>query len=246
MLYIHPITIIYIILGISANHFNSLLYLYSIALIHELSHIFCAKIFKLKLKEIVLYPTGFKAEIKDFANAKAHVQILIILAGPLSFFITFLMANILFKMNLISQFGLRTINEYNLVILLFNLLPIYPLDGGKLIDIALANFFDEKVTRIIRIVVSFIFLIVFMFALHTLGDILMFIMVLISLISSTIKWKKDYFTFLILRKYEINKYKDKVNDRPCIYRYKKNWYLKDSIIYNESQIIDVLLKSKKR
>ena len=85
-----------------------------------------------------------------------------------------------------------------------------------------------------------------MFALHTLGDILMFIMVLISLISSTIKWKKDYFTFLILRKYEINKYKDKVNDRPCIYRYKKNWYLKDSIIYNESQIIDVLLKSKKR
>lgn len=244
MIFIHPITIIYIVLGIMTNRFNLLFSLYSIALIHEMSHILVAKIFKLKINYIVLYPTGFQADIENLDHLKPIPQILVIIAGPLSYFITLFIANYLLKINTISVFGYQTILEYNFVILVFNLLPLYPLDGGKLLDIILATILDEKITRIVRSIISFFVLIIFASMVKTLGDLTMFILLVLTFISTIKNFKKDYFSYLIKRKFEKFKYPDKINNKLCIYRYKNNWFLKKSIFYNEQEIIKSILENK--
>jgi Zn-dependent protease len=50
--------------------------------------------------------------------------------------------------------------NYHYSLLFFNLLPIFPLDGSKLINIILSKFISFKKSHIIMIYVSYIFLII--------------------------------------------------------------------------------------
>ena len=78
MVIIHPFTIIYILLSLMTNHYYGLVFLYLFGFIHELSHVLTAKFFHIKTKEIILYPTGFKAKIEDFTHLSCIKQFLIV------------------------------------------------------------------------------------------------------------------------------------------------------------------------
>ena len=159
MVFIHPFSVIYIVLALMTNRFYGLVFLYLFGFIHEIFHVLTAKIFKVKTKEIVLYPTGFKAKIDDYSSLSFFKQLLIIISGPLSYFLIILIIENLHYSNIISVYGKRLCNQYNLLILLFNLLPCYPLDGGKIIDLFIAHFVDEFKCRIIRVIISFLIII---------------------------------------------------------------------------------------
>ena len=53
--------------------------------------------------------------------------------------------------------------EYNLYILLFNLLPIFPLDGSKIFNLFLNQLFSFKKSHIYSIILSIIMLSFFLF-----------------------------------------------------------------------------------
>ena len=106
------------------------------ALVHELGHLFCGIILGLKPKTLKIMPLGlcieFKTELEDYntkvkkSNKLTIKKMIIAMAGPI---VNLLIALTLFIINI----NLEDVIYCNLLIAIFNLLPIYPLDGGRIL-----------------------------------------------------------------------------------------------------------------
>lgn len=110
------------------------------ALFHELGHLLCGVILGFKPASISIIPFGFKLGFKinydDYnvkikkANKLTIKKIIIALAGPLTNFICIIVL-MCFK-NHIYQY--QNAIYANILLILFNLIPIYPLDGGRIMQ----------------------------------------------------------------------------------------------------------------
>ncbi|CDE90783.1 peptidase M50 [Clostridium sp. CAG:389] len=109
------------------------------ALIHELGHLLAGLLLGMKPEKIELMPFGvsisFKIKVEEYnkkikkGNLLEIKKILVAIAGPLTNFIIILITNSL-KIDIFK--GLIIIYT-NFLIMIFNLLPIYPLDGGRVL-----------------------------------------------------------------------------------------------------------------
>lgn len=93
------------------------MYFYMFIFLHELAHILVALILKIKLIDVSFLPFGVNARF-DFENHKIK-EILISFAGPI--------------LSLIFALYLPKYRVINLFILITNLIPIFPLDGGRIL-----------------------------------------------------------------------------------------------------------------
>lgn len=121
-------------------------------IIHELGHLICGLVLGLKPKSLKIMPLGFSIEFKiltDYYNKKVGKgntldlkKLLIALGGPITNFIIVIIC-IVSK----NKFGIPNL-EYiiypNILIGLFNLLPIYPMDGGRVIKYVLNMCIGKK------------------------------------------------------------------------------------------------------
>ncbi len=108
------------------------LYYYLFVILHEFSHIIMAILLNVDIAEITLLPIGVNATYKDSLEKNVYKEILISLAGPA--------ASFLFALFLKD----KTYVMMNIVIGIFNLIPIYPFDGGKIICGFLCIIFGDK------------------------------------------------------------------------------------------------------
>lgn len=99
---------------------------YFSVLIHEMAHIVIALILNVDVDELWLMPVGVCAIYKE--NIVPIKEVIISLAGPIMSLILAMFS----KDNFISN--------VNIIIMILNLIPIYPLDGGRLQK----NFFVYK------------------------------------------------------------------------------------------------------
>lgn len=109
------------------------------ALIHEMGHLICGLVLGLKPKSLKIMPLGvcveFNVMCNDYnkkiknANGLAIKKMLIALAGPFTNILIIAFC-ILLKNNVDISLNNQIIYA-NILIALFNLLPIYPLDGGR-------------------------------------------------------------------------------------------------------------------
>lgn len=106
-------------------------------LLHELGHALVAKHFKLPISNITLFLFGGVAEIKK-EPTRPKVEFLIAIAGPI---VSFVLVIILYALSLLSEHQgwpilITGVTRYlafiNLAIVIFNLIPAFPLDGGRI------------------------------------------------------------------------------------------------------------------
>ena len=103
------------------------IFLFSIIL-HEIGHLFMAKILKININRVKFKIIGISAEFENEVEEKYIRKIFVLLMGP---FMNLLIGSSLL---LVKEFTYREEIIYiNLILFLFNLLPIIPLDGGKII-----------------------------------------------------------------------------------------------------------------
>lgn len=94
-------------------------------LIHEAGHLGAAKANRMRIRSITILPYGGEMEISGLADHSRRARVLLALGGPLA--TTLLLA-------LVMSFpfpGSVDVARIQLLILLINLLPILPLDGGQ-------------------------------------------------------------------------------------------------------------------
>lgn len=109
------------------------------AIIHELGHLVAGLLMGMKPEKIEIMPFGvsisFKINVKEYnkkikkGNVLEIKKIIVALAGPITNFIIILITNNL-NLDLIKS---MLIIYTNFLIMIFNLLPIYPLDGGRVL-----------------------------------------------------------------------------------------------------------------
>jgi len=124
---------------------------------HECAHIIVGLLLGLKIKSLSIMPFGFNIIFKDNIKIKTHhyKKILIAASGP---FLNFLIAGILM---LVKQTPvIQNIIYINILIGGFNLFPIYPLDGGRILKAILkirklnAEEVTYKTSKIIVVIIT--------------------------------------------------------------------------------------------
>ena len=117
--------------------FKDFLIYFFIIFVHEAGHAITGILLGWKLKCISIYPFGGYTKFDEDINRPMKEEMLILLMGPLVQIITCGLILLLFPH---LSFGSLFL-QYNLSILLFNLLPIYPLDGGRMVNLFFNKFF---------------------------------------------------------------------------------------------------------
>lgn len=130
---IHPL--FWAILGIGGitGLFKEIMMLFVIVLIHEFGHALMAYRFGWRIRRIYLLPFGGMAEMEEYGNRPVKEEILVTICGPLQHIWMIAASYMLVLTPIWSEADHQMFLFHNITILLFNLLPVMPLDGGKLV-----------------------------------------------------------------------------------------------------------------
>ncbi|MBT2688088.1 M50 family metallopeptidase [Bacillus sp. ISL-47] len=132
-IHIHPLLWAIIGLSVATAHFIELCLLLLIIFVHEMGHAAAAALFSWRIKRIALLPFGGVAEMDEHGNRPLKEEIIVIISGPLQHIWMMGAALLFYQLTWMPQEIFQLFIQFNLMILIFNLLPVWPLDGGKLI-----------------------------------------------------------------------------------------------------------------
>lgn len=126
------------------------------AFIHELGHLLAGILLGLKAKGIDIMPFGVSINFEDYSNKYIAKKIIIALAGPL--------VNAIIVILGVYNNWEEEIIYANILIGLFNLIPLYPLDGGRILKYIIqlatnskeAEMFAYKLSNILIIILTLV------------------------------------------------------------------------------------------
>ncbi len=151
--FVHPTFLLVLFLpGVLADGLLSVLLLLSVfgcVLLHEFGHALMARRFGIETVDITLYPIGGVARLQRLPLA-AGAELLIALAGPAVNFVIvgalILLGSLGFDRALAGTelgFFMAELMVVNLVLGLFNLIPAFPMDGGRVLRALLSGVMDR-------------------------------------------------------------------------------------------------------
>lgn len=211
---IHPLFIFFLIISFLTGTFVHVFILICIVFIHELGHFIVATYYRWEIDEVVLWVFGGVMKTEDIYTRPLKEEIFVTVAGPMQHGFIYLLLMFFSYFQLMPDELVRLIKHYNLIIFLFNLLPIYPLDGGRFVLSLLYFVFPFRYAYRNMLIVSFVnilgllFIQLFLFPFN-LTSFLLFCFLLLDIYSY---WKNAYFIFMrfLLHRLNWNKGKYKV------------------------------------
>ena len=215
-----------LIIVLTGNFKNFFSY-FSLLFLHELGHSLMGIILGYQLDRIIFYPYGGVTTFNMPLNIPLKNELLVLLAGPFFQIIAYYLLKRFFN----------NLDIYHYSLLIFNLLPIYPLDGGKIFNILCNYSFNYLKSFTITFILSIFFLfilIIYSIQIHNFNLLLMVIVLFIKCLEFYKKRFYYYERFLLeryLHQYSFSKFKNIKNI--------KNFY-RDThhyINYQEEKII---------
>lgn len=200
-------TYICLLLSFLAGYFEYV-YLFLITiLIHECGHMIFAKIIGFKFDKIILYPFGGITIYNEDLNVNSNKELFVLLGGIIFQLLFFILLVILYNNLYITEHTFKIIKKINIILVSFNFMPVIPLDGGKLTNIILDKLFSYRLSNIISIIISIVFICLFILKNKTIFGIILTLFLIKSIIIEITNLKYKYNKFLLER--YINKYKFK-------------------------------------
>ncbi|MEG0522380.1 MAG: hypothetical protein RR516_00685 [Erysipelotrichaceae bacterium] len=239
----------FILILLSNKLFNLYMWIIVILIIHELGHILAAKIFKFKITKIKLHPYGLSANIKDLGYMNIYKELLIAIAGILMQLLFIPLLYLFNNLNIISYSYLNYLLDINYNIIMFNMLMIYPLDGGRCLQCILGLIFKYKISEILLIGLSIINIIL-VYNLKVLNDIAGAIVLIVLLISNILRIKELNYKLINFYMYRyINPFKGKIkiNHTKDLYRNSLNLLvIRGELIREDKFLNDFFNKNNKK
>lgn len=138
---IHPTFLaLVVLLGVSGLAAKGLL-VFTLVILHEIAHTLAARSYGVKIHSVELYPYGGTAVLEDTFEGKGREETVIAFAGPALNLSLFLLLTLLHWEGLLAGVWVEEVIQINFWLFAFNLLPVLPLDGGRIARSLLANTF---------------------------------------------------------------------------------------------------------
>ena len=207
-------TYLLIVLALLSGYIKNIFIILIIVLIHELGHVFFFSLFKIDIVSIIIYPFGGVTTVNKRIHERIYKDIFISLGGIIFQLILSIIFYLLYSNNLIVRSTYLIFNTYNKSVLLFNLLPIIPLDGSKFLFSLLSKYLSFKMSNIVSIIIGIISLIVFIvyISISGLNDLVIVIFLCIKLIELIKNYKYIMNKFYLERIIYNNYYDGIVSD----------------------------------
>ncbi len=152
---IHPVSfIIWIWLFWVVGVLSAIGYIFAI-IVHEFGHFFMAKFLGYKLSKFSISPYGFSLSYQQ-QNFDYRDELKIALAGPMANFVSIIFVLGLWWICPASFFATHDFVTISLLLALFNLLPAYPLDGGRIFVSCASHFLSTKAAKKITLMFNFL------------------------------------------------------------------------------------------
>ncbi|MCA0755268.1 M50 family metallopeptidase [Paenibacillus sp. N4] len=136
---IHPLFVIIMLGSVATGYFAELFTLFLLVFVHELGHVIAARSCGWTVREVKLLPFGGVAEVDEAGGVPAKEEAFVAIAGPLQNVWMGLAAWGCGELGIWAAEWAEYVWKANVMIGLFNLLPIHPLDGGKLLQAGLSR-----------------------------------------------------------------------------------------------------------
>jgi tetratricopeptide (TPR) repeat protein len=166
--------------------------------LHEGAHALAARLVKIKTKRIVLWLLGGFTILSHEPEKPVH-RLLIYLAGPLAtavlgalFFVIYyyMPPNLPFFWIYIYSRLFLALTVLNIALFIFNILPVYPLDGGNILHALMELLFGKPGANLITMIISIPVLIgLIVLGFYTRDYILLVVCAFIALAISTLHWR---------------------------------------------------------
>lgn len=233
---IHPLTYIFILLSFITGYFKYIIYLMSLIYIHELGHITAGILLNWNIKKVVICPFGGMTYFDELQNRSMKEEFIIIILGPIYQILFYLLLNYL---------NLKTplLTNINTFLLIFNLLPIFPLDGSKLVLLFLEKIFSFYKSYIILIIISILTILLLIFVYHSFLYIILYLFLLFQIYLLN-KQRKELFHKFILERilYPFNFKKSKIiKTKKEMKREYNHYYFYKNKLINEQTFLTLFL-----
>lgn len=242
---ISPSFILIILLSLVSGLFKDIMCLFLIIIIHETGHVITSILFNWKISNIRISIVGGYITYDEEIDKPFIEELIISISGILMQVMLCLTTFFLFKNNLIDNRLYLLISKYNNAIMLFNLLPIIPLDGSKVVNTILSVFlpFKKVLNMLNYISLISIILIIITLIINKINfevSYIMLLSILINKIIEAIKLLPHVFNKFLFERYtKEKKYKKSIliNGIYDFYRQKNHYSYIDRKYCNEREIL---------
>lgn len=198
-IYLHPIFIITLLIFILIGRFRFIIYFMLLILIHELGHILMSLLFKWKIDKIIILPFGGITKYNEIINRPLIEEFLVAISG--------ILFQILFYKIIHDYIDYKYFTLINYFIIIFNLIPIYPLDGAKILNVLFSKITSFKNSILLTVIVSYISLIILSLLLFNINKLLFMLFIFLFIEVNKLYKEKD----LIFNKFLLERYLNDFN-----------------------------------
>lgn len=141
---VNPLFVVIAGIYVVAGYGHQMAIAFIVVTLHELTHAGVADSFGLRVERIELWPFGGMAKISGLSSQEPYIEAMVAVAGPLQNFVLAACAWSFGRVLPLNPSWVSYFMEANLLIGALNLLPVAPLDGGRLAKIYLAHKFGHR------------------------------------------------------------------------------------------------------
>ena len=230
-------SLLFFILASYSGYGKSLLQIFLLISIHELFHILTALALRYEIASICIFPFGLSMQLDNLEFRHSIDEIMIAMAGLVSYLCSMPLLEYVYQFDYISKVNFHWLQTINTSILIFNSLPIYPLDGGRILHGLMHMIMPYRLAKKTTIICSsFCFCLI---SLKFVDSISMFVIVLLflcfQLVQSWISIPIMTRLFYLHRYIHPSKYKAKYHQYDDLYRNKTNFIASKHEILSEQE-----------
>lgn len=245
---IHPVFFFLIFASVLTGLFKEFSIFFIIIFVHEIGHVISATYYHWNIKTINFYPFGGLIKFDEQINKPIKEELIIVISGLFMQSLLYFFICILHNFYYISDNLFFAFQKYHYSILLFNLLPIYPLDGIKIINLLFSKIFPYKFSHLLSLIISYIFIVIFIiysFKNSLSMNTLLIISLLISKLIEERKNHKYYFNKFVFERYlynfnfksikiiNNNKIKKMYRDKKHVFKVNKDYVTEKNMLKNK-------------